>query len=118
MNNYIGATIKELRRRNGLTQTQLGKKIGVTQSMIAAYETGAKTPKPATINRILEALGSHYSYRISDDKDIFNRTKYSFEISESESELIVSFRNLNNDGKAEALKRVQELTEIDRYKFK
>ena len=32
--------------------------------------------------------------------------------------LINSFRELNSDGKKEALKRVQELTEIDRYKFK
>jgi transcriptional regulator with XRE-family HTH domain len=36
--------LRELRKRHGWTQTELGEKIGVSQKIIADYETGATNP--------------------------------------------------------------------------
>lgn len=40
----MGQFLKELRKENGLTQEQLGEKIGVTNKTISRYETGNYVP--------------------------------------------------------------------------
>ena len=40
----IGKFIAELRKENGLTQEQLGDKIGVTNKTISRWETGTYLP--------------------------------------------------------------------------
>lgn len=41
MNNYItGSTIKALREKRGLTQAQLGQRIGVGDKAVSKWETG------------------------------------------------------------------------------
>lgn len=40
----FGNTLKTLRLQNHLTQAQLSQKIGVTKSVISAYETGLRMP--------------------------------------------------------------------------
>ncbi len=36
--------LKELRQETGLTQTQLAKKVGISQAGIAKWETGDRSP--------------------------------------------------------------------------
>lgn len=52
-----GEKIKEARRSAGLTQNQLGGKMGVTGSMIGQYETETRHPSIKTANLIAEILG-------------------------------------------------------------
>lgn len=52
----IGENIKKERKRQGLTQNQLGKKLGVSGAMIAAWENGKRNPKYPTIEKIADAL--------------------------------------------------------------
>lgn len=40
----FGNRLKTLRSRNSLTQAQLAQKLGVTKSVISAYETGLRLP--------------------------------------------------------------------------
>jgi transcriptional regulator with XRE-family HTH domain len=40
----FGYKLKSLRLQNNLTQAQLSKKLGVTKSVISAYETGLRMP--------------------------------------------------------------------------
>lgn len=40
----FGSTLKTLRIQNNLTQAQLAQKLGVTKSVISAYETGIRMP--------------------------------------------------------------------------
>lgn len=40
----FGARIKALRKLNNLTQLQLAERLGLTKSVISAYETGLRLP--------------------------------------------------------------------------
>ena len=40
----FGNNLKTLRLQNGLTQVQVAQKLGVTKSVISAYETGIRLP--------------------------------------------------------------------------
>lgn len=40
----FGNNLKTLRLQNGLTQAQVAQKLGVTKSVISAYETGLRLP--------------------------------------------------------------------------
>ncbi len=51
------ATLREARRRAGLSQTALARRTGTSQATISAYETGAKEPSVSTLTRLLAATG-------------------------------------------------------------
>ena len=53
----IGENIKRIRLEKKLKQTDLAKKMGVSQAMIAQYEKGSRHPKIDTLDRIANALG-------------------------------------------------------------
>ncbi|MFR5336677.1 MAG: helix-turn-helix domain-containing protein [Blautia producta] len=40
----FGSNLKTLRLREGWTQAQLAQKLGITKSVISAYETGLRLP--------------------------------------------------------------------------
>ena len=48
----IGDRIKELRKNCRLTQNELGIKLGLTKSVICAYENGYRLPSIDTLIRI------------------------------------------------------------------
>lgn len=53
---YIGTRIKIYRNQAGLTQEELGKKIGVGKSTIANYESGYRTPQQDTLFTLADEL--------------------------------------------------------------
>lgn len=54
--NDIGEKIKSIRKSRGLTQKQLGEKLGISQALVGQYETGKRKPKLEQITRIANAL--------------------------------------------------------------
>lgn len=54
-----GQLIKAARKKAGMTQEDLGKKLGVSGSFIAQYETDNRKPKQETLLKIAKALGVH-----------------------------------------------------------
>lgn len=52
----IGDRIYVARRNAYMTQAQLGAKLGVSNSMVAQYETGSRKPKFETVKKIADAL--------------------------------------------------------------
>ncbi len=52
-----GALLRDARRRCGLTQAELARRAGVTQSVISAYESGAGQPSLPTLTRLVAATG-------------------------------------------------------------
>lgn len=51
-----GALIKKARKAAGLTQKELGAKLGVSGAMIGQYETNLRNPKHDTLAKIADAL--------------------------------------------------------------
>lgn len=64
--NTAAALLREARRRAGLSQVELGRRAGVTQSVISAYESGARQPSVPTLARLVVAAGYELELRISD----------------------------------------------------
>ena len=52
-----GTLVREARRRAGLSQKELGRRAGVTQSVVSAYESGARQPSLPTLERLVRAAG-------------------------------------------------------------
>ncbi len=55
--------IKRARRQAGMTQAELARRAGTSQSAVAAYESGAKAPTVDTLVRLLEATGQQLGTR-------------------------------------------------------
>ncbi len=51
--------IRRARREAGLTQAELARRAGTSQSAVAAYESGTKNPTVETLERLLRAAGRH-----------------------------------------------------------
>ena len=52
-----GSLVREARRRAGLSQVELGRRAGVTQSVVSAYESGARQPSLPMLERLVRAAG-------------------------------------------------------------
>lgn len=53
----LGARIRQLRRRQGLTQTQLARRANVNQGHLSSVERGEHLPRPDTLRALAVALG-------------------------------------------------------------
>ena len=62
----IGERIKTYRLRAGLTQRQLGEKLGVSNVNIGQYERGLRNPKLPQLKRIADALEIPFDLLMSD----------------------------------------------------
>lgn len=136
----VAENIKRLRKEKGFTQKQLAEKCGMAESTLRQYEIGYRNPKLETLHKIANALdisiillveGCENKYPLSGKDfqlDLYNSMMNAEKIlDELEAQkatrmsntedihLLNDFRKLNNFGKKEARKRVQELTEIKRY---
>ena len=112
-----GQLIKAARKKAGMTQEELGKKIGVSGSSMAQWENDLRNPKLDTLQRIAAALGVPVQELISDweavDKEEFKRV---FIYGEGIKDRIdAALDQLNDEGQEKAAKRVEELTEIPKY---
>lgn len=64
-----GQRIKAARKKAGVTQEELGKKLGVSPSFVAQYETGKRNPKIETLQNLANALGVPV-YELIDSDDL------------------------------------------------
>ena len=54
---YVSTRIRSLRKRTGLTQTQLAERSGIPQGHISNLERGKHSPSFATLEKLAGALG-------------------------------------------------------------
>lgn len=137
----VGESIKSARLKKGLTQKQVANACRMADSAIRKYESGKVVPKLETLRRIAGALGVEWTdlvdghtaatMTIEHVGNIFNAqpkdtTKVTFNTSKLENAVSISidrqrideaFNKLNRAGQQEAVKRVEELTEIPRYRL-
>lgn len=68
----IGDKIRALRRSRGMTQTELGRHIGVGTSAVGMYEQNRREPDNSTLLRLCEAfsVGTDYFLREEGARDV------------------------------------------------
>lgn len=132
-----GERIRAARKQKNWTQKQLGEKCGMADSAIRRYEIGKGRPKFETLQRIADALqvpvfslmdqAAVNAYQsgfdaATDLHDYYDNLtnelwkEYGYTGSEAEANLIKAFFQLNDEGQQKAVERVEELTEIPKYK--
>lgn len=97
---YTSTKIREYRKLNGLTQKELGDKIGVKHNTISGYENGTSEPEQDLLFKIANVL--HISIN-----DLFPSTTSETcpinilisNITYEESEIIKKYRALDDRGK-------------------
>lgn len=108
-----GELIKQARKQRNMSQKELAEKLGVSASMIGQYENDLRNPKLETIQRIATALEVD-PYSLMD----FDTATAALEdrINNKSKDLLTAFDQLNDEGQQKAVERVEELTEIPKYK--
>lgn len=114
-NKQIGNRIKTRRKELGFTLKEIADKVGVASSTIQRYENGTisqyKLPILESIAKVLNVNPVWFT-REDAQMEIDNiNTSYD----DDEIQLLNNFKKLNQIGKDEANKRVQELTYIYKY---
>ena len=103
----IGERIKVARERAGITQVELGEKIGVSGVAVMRYEKHTRQPRLEQIYAIADAL----NIPVEEILGIAPENR----IVSSTDKLLYFFGMPNEDGQQKAVDRVEELTEIPRY---
>jgi Zn-dependent peptidase ImmA (M78 family)/transcriptional regulator with XRE-family HTH domain len=57
ISNAVGARIRELREGNGITQSELARRLGRTQAALSLWESGRRSPALEDLFAVAEALG-------------------------------------------------------------
>ena len=95
---FIGNRLKELRVKNKMTQSELGKLINVTKVSVCCYEKNVRIPSLETLEDLAEIFGVKCDYFLGNDiqaiKD--DSPEYSMYISDEEKEFLKLIR-LNKD---------------------
>ena len=120
-NKKIGNRIKSRRKELNLTLKQIADIVGVASSTIQRYENGTINQlKLPVLESIAKALDINPTWLVRDDAPM-SIIKYSNEALPTKEQntlkslLINNFNKLNNSGKHEAIKRIEELTYISKY---
>lgn len=61
----------EARNRAGLTQAELGRRVGVPQSSISRWERGEVEPSLETLRRLIRACGLELGFRFANYDDSY-----------------------------------------------
>ncbi len=115
--------LKEIRKRENLTQEELSKKTGLAIGTIRQYEAGKRKPEFSALQKIAEALGissvALLSESITEDRDKHQPSGISADIKKAPApesglddldiQLLELIKNLTRDQKRMLLAQLQTL---------
>lgn len=120
-----GESLKLRRKEIGFSAEKVADQLGVSPATIYRYEKGDIEKVPvdslAELAKILQTtpaylMGWESQADQAEINDLLAQIQASEEKEQSRiAEMIQDFKKLNDDGKAKAIERVHELTEIPRY---
>ena len=84
----LGNTLKTLRLRENMTQAQLAQKLGLTKSVISAYETGLRLPSYDVLIHISKI------FKVSTDYLLGVESQQGIDLSGISEEEVTALKNL------------------------
>lgn len=111
----LSSNLKYLRKKAGFSQDFIAEKLGYKSfTTIQKWESGVSEPSISIVNKLCnlynvtinDILYTDLSLPKVESKNILDK---------KEKKLLIEYNKLNNLGQNEAIKRVEELTEIPRY---
>lgn len=115
--------IKNLRKSRHLTQEELAKKLDVTKQTISQYERGVRRPDVTTIDALCDFFNVSSDYLLG-RADVTVRLVGQYDLMMLDAEemkdiqfqkLLDYYRQLNNSGQQEAINRLMEMTQLEKY---
>lgn len=132
----VGDAIKEVREYCDMTQAELAQKVGLATITVRQYENGSREPRFKTLQLLADALecdisdlipspneNPEYFKSVSDklsSQQIENVVSFDLTSSKEYQQLKIietSFKMLNDLGKQTAIWRINELTQIPKYRI-
>lgn len=110
--------LKELMQNNNETTYSMAEQLHLSAATISRYADGQMAPKITTIDSMARYFNINPAWLMGYDveKELISEKLSKYEqLSKEEQTLLSNFNNLNDIGKKEAIKRVSELTEINKY---
>lgn len=111
----VASRLKKAMELRGITQSELVKKTGIGKSSVSTYLSGEYIPKQKNTYKLAKALNVNEAWLLGQDVEIERKDNVKA-LTDKEFKLLNTFNCLNDTGKAEAQKRIEELTFIDKYK--
>ena len=109
----IGDRIKAERTKKNITQLQLAELLGSSQSLIAAYENGRKTPKLRTIKLIAQALDINPLSLLPPE---MVNVQFELTLSNDDKTIVEAVQGLNQAGKKKVQEYAEDLSKIPKYR--
>lgn len=110
----MSTRIKELRLAKDMTLLEVASRLGVSESTVQRYESGAiANLKYDTIIDLANLFAVDPCYLMGWSAPLHDSDES--QISEDEMRLVSAYRSLNAIGKRKALENVEDLTQIERY---
>lgn len=104
----------ELRTQKGLSQKKIANLVGVSQTAVYQWEKGDRKPKFEQVRHLAAALDVCVN-DLEPDWSFYKGEVWEDGFPLDELRMLQDYRILNDNGKDEARKRVNELTEIPKY---
>lgn len=108
MEQEIGARLRSMRSKIGLTQRALAKRAGVPSSTVSLIEGGRTNPSVGSLKRILDAAGlslaEFFSFELAQEAQVFFRHDELSEISKGS----VSYRQVGSGAEGSPLQILYE----------
>lgn len=113
--------LKQTRKKQGISQAELARRVGISRAAISRYESGERTQIAAPIIiAIAESLGLDVADLVLDYTDIqvYETQEEATQAATTSDALRMiekALTLLNDDGIRVAIERISELTEISKY---
>ena len=126
----VGKRIKTARLNKGWTQEQLANAVDVSSMAISRYENGSRAPNDIIVEKIAKQLDVSFfelyfgmtEDEIQEDmaaaKEAHEKRLEEYYLPGLTKDLVAAFNQLNEAGQLKAIERVEELTEIKKYRNK
>lgn len=95
----FGQRIVELRKRQGLTQAELAKTIGISRSALSLYEIEKREPDIETLGKLATLFNVPVGYILGNEHEIIDYANYTMDIPEFALDFKMRIRTLLSEQK-------------------